>query len=389
MKEKLKKLIAHLKEGLIEREEVVKLSLLTMLARENILIVGPPGTAKSEVARRLSCIIKDGGYFEYLLTKFTTPEEIFGPLSIKELKEDRFRRNTAGYMPDAKVAFLDEIFKANSSILNSLLTIINEKIYHNGKDKLKVPLISLVGASNELPAGDDELKALYDRFIMKIKVDYVDDVKALFDITNEEFNINKKYMITEDEIADIKINFVNVKITENIMEAIEAIRNDYKNAFKENQIEKISDRKFIKLLNLLKVSAFTNGRDEVNFSDLLLLQNCLWNDPKSAPKINEIITKTVKKYCGESGSAIDAVAKKSNAKAAATNGNFKGSGTEADPFLIENKKELRLSGDEKFSTAGIYFRQTADIDLSSLQNFEPLPSFGGHYDGSEIGRAHV
>ena len=91
------------------------------------------------------------------MTKFTTPEEIFGPLSIKELKEDRFRRNTQGYMPDAKVAFLDEIFKANSSVLNSLLTIINEKIYHNGKEKLKVPLISLVGASNELQVGDDEL----------------------------------------------------------------------------------------------------------------------------------------------------------------------------------------------------------------------------------------
>lgn len=382
MKEKLKKLISDLNEGLIDREEVVKLSLLTMLANENLLIVGPPGTAKSEIARRLSHVIKNGEYFEYLLTKFTTPEEIFGPLSIKELKEDRFRRNTQGYMPDAKVAFLDEIFKANSSILNSLLTIINEKIYHNGKEKLKVPLISLVGASNELPTGDDELNALYDRFMVKLIVDYVNDgdVRALFNIRNKEFTIDENNAINEEELLAIKNNFGDIKIPENITEAIEEIRSDYKSAFKKNKVERISDRKFIKLLNLLKVSAYTNERDELNYSDLLLLRNCLWNDPKNAHKISEIIVRIVNKNCVEAKKTINAFNNK-NIKAAIKNGSFKGGGAEHDPYLIENEHDLYSIGSHNFSTAGVYFRQTADIDLSGFQNWDPLPSFGGHYDG--------
>ncbi|HPG59103.1 MAG TPA: AAA family ATPase, partial [Candidatus Wallbacteria bacterium] len=382
MKEKLKKLISDLNEGLIDREEIVKLSLLTMLAHENILIIGPPGTAKSEIARRLSHVIKNGEYFEYLLTKFTTPEEIFGPLSIKELKEDRFRRNTQGYMPDAKVAFLDEIFKANSSVLNSLLTIINEKIYHNGKEKLKVPLISLVGASNELPAGDDELNAIYDRFIIKLIVDYVNDgdARALFNVRSKEFTIDENNAVTEEELSAIKNDFDEIKIPENIIEAIEEIRSDYKSAFKENKVERISDRKFIKLLNLLKVSAYTNERNEVNYSDLLLLRNCLWNDPKNALKVSDIIVRIVNKNCVEGKKTINAVGKK-NTKAAINKGPFKGSGTEHDPYLIENDHDLYSIGNQNFSTAGIYFSQTADIDLSGIQNWDPLPSFGGHYDG--------
>ncbi|HOT75860.1 MAG TPA: AAA family ATPase [Candidatus Wallbacteria bacterium] len=347
-------------------------------------MVGPPGTAKSEIARRLSHVIKNGEYFEYLLTKFTTPEEIFGPLSIKELKDDRFSRNTQGYMPDAKVAFLDEIFKANSSILNSLLTIINEKIYHNGKEKLKVPLISLVGASNELPAGDDELNALYDRFIVKLIVDYVkndEDVRALFNVRNKEFTIDENNAITEEELLAIKKNFCDVKIPENVTEAIEEIRSNYKRVLEENnKVERLSDRKFIKLLNLLKVAAYTNGRDELNFSDLLLLRNCLWNDPKNAHKISEIIVRIVNKNCVEAKKAITSVVKK-NTKAAIKNGSFKGVGTEHDPYLIENEHDLYSIGNQNFSTAGVYFRQTADIDLSSFQNWDPLPSFGGHYDG--------
>ncbi len=383
MKEKLKKLVSDLNEGLIDREEVVKLSLLTMLANENLLIVGPPGTAKSEIARRLSHVIKNGEYFEYLLTKFTTPEEIFGPLSIKELKEDRFRRNTQGYMPDAKVAFLDEIFKANSSILNSLLTIINEKIYHNGKEKLKVPLISLVGASNELPAGDDELNALYDRFMVKLIVDYVNDgdVRALFNVRNKEFTIDENNAITEEELLAIKKNFCDVKIPENVTEAIEEIRSNYKRVLEENnKVERLSDRKFIKLLNLLKVAAYTNGRDELNFSDLLLLRNCLWNDPKNAHKISEIIVRIVNKNCVEAKKAITSVVKK-NTKAAIKNGSFKGGGTEHDPYLIENEHDLYSIGNQNFIADGVYFSQTTDIDLSSFQNWDPLPSFGGHYDG--------
>lgn len=158
MKQKIKTLLEQLNHGLVEREDTLKSALLTVLAGENMVLIGPPGTGKSLIARRIADSFAHSDdtnshnrYFEYLLTKFSTPEEIFGPLSITELKADRFKRNTAGYLPTVKIAFLDEIFKASSSILNALLTILNERIYHNGADPQKVPLQALIAASNELP----------------------------------------------------------------------------------------------------------------------------------------------------------------------------------------------------------------------------------------------
>lgn len=222
MREKILKLIKELNKGLIEREETIKIALLTMLAQENIILVGPPGTAKSEISRRMAQAVKydkDDSYFEYLLTKFTTPEEIFGPLSIKELKEDKFKRNTEGYMPTAKITFLDEIFKANSAILNSLLTIINEKKFHNGNKKEDVPLISLVGASNELPLNDESLKALYDRFLVRKVVGYLKEensILELMDIAGEECKVSDEYKITIEEISQIKEGLKSIIIPDRI-----------------------------------------------------------------------------------------------------------------------------------------------------------------------------
>lgn len=297
LKAKIEKLLEQLNKGLIGKEKVIKLGLLSALAGENLILVGPPGTAKSEIARRITKIFEKESYFEYLLTKFTTPEEIFGPLSIKKLQEDKFERNVDGYGPTSKIVFLDEIFKANSSILNTLLTMVNEKVFHNGVKREKVALVSLIGASNELPFGNDELTALYDRFLIREIVNYVndDEIESLLSIENIEFEIDKEIKISESELKEIKENSQKVEMSNNVKKSIIEIRNEYNKMFIDNKYEIISDRKLVKIVKLLKVSAYVNGRDYVDFSDLILLTNCLWNDVENVEKVAKIVLDVVKR----------------------------------------------------------------------------------------------
>ncbi len=295
MQEKLKKLIEALSKNLVEKDEIIKLSLLSMIAGENLILIGPPGTAKSEISRRLSQVIKDTNYYEYLLTKFTTPEEVFGPLSINELKKGQFKRNTEGYIPTSDIVFLDEIFKANSSILNSLLTIINEKVFHNGSQKEKAPLISLIGASNELPMGNSELEALYDRFLVRKYIDYVSDknIDALFHLNDQTFELADDLKMTKEELKAIATHANTIEIPSEIIEIIKNIRLDFKEVFQEDKTEFLSDRRLVRVLKLLKISAFTNGRNSVNYSDLFLLNHCLWNSPENIDYISQIIYENI------------------------------------------------------------------------------------------------
>ena len=236
-------------------------------------------------------------YFEYLFTKFTTPEEIFGPLSIKQLQNDKFERNTEGYMPSSRIVFLDEIFKANSSILNTLLTILNERVFHNGLKREKTPLISLIGASNELPFENDELTALYDRFLIRVVVGYVsdDEIEELLDIKETEMEIPAEIKFTESDLNEIRNESEKVRVTSGIKRTIMQIRQDYNKIFAEDNHEIISDRKLVKMVKLLKISAYLNGRDKVDFSDLMLLINCLWNNPENIEKVTKLVLEAVKR----------------------------------------------------------------------------------------------
>src|SRR5437899_5082641 len=164
--EKLKNIREELKQMFLERNDLIDGALAALLSSHHLLIIGPPGTAKSMLADELCRRIEGANYFQWLLTRFTTPEEIFGAVSLKALEQDDYRRVTTRKLPNAHIAFLDEIFKANSSILNALLTLINERIFHNGRQRAAVPLITLFGASNELP-DEEELTALFDRFMLR------------------------------------------------------------------------------------------------------------------------------------------------------------------------------------------------------------------------------
>lgn len=300
LREKIEKNLEILNSGLVGKEKVMKLGLLSILSGENMILVGPPGTAKSEISRRLREILADTDsetYFEYLFTKFTTPEEIFGPLSIKQLQNDKFERNTEGYMPSRRIVFLDEIFKANSSILNTLLTILNERVFHNGLKREKTPLISLIGASNELPFENDELTALYDRFLIRAVVGYVsdDEIEELLDIKETDMEIPAEIKFTESDLNEIKNESEKVRVTSGIKRTIMQIRQEYNKIFAEDNHEIISDRKLVKMVKLLKVSAYLNGRDKVDFSDLMLLTNCLWNNPENIEKVTKLVLEAVKR----------------------------------------------------------------------------------------------
>lgn len=300
LREKIEKNLEILNNGLVGKEKVMKLGLLSILSGENMILVGPPGTAKSEISRRLREILADSGsetYFEYLFTKFTTPEEIFGPLSIKQLQNDKFERNTEGYMPSSRIVFLDEIFKANSSILNTLLTILNERVFHNGLKREKTPLISLIGASNELPFENDELTALYDRFLIRAIVGYVsdDEIEMLLDIKETDMEIPAEIKFTESDLNEIRNESEKVRVTFGIKRTIIQIRQEYNKIFAEDNHEIISDRKLVKMVKLLKVSAYLNGRDKVDFSDLMLLTNCLWNNPENIEKVTKLVLEAVKR----------------------------------------------------------------------------------------------
>lgn len=381
MKQKLEALITNLNQGLVERDQTIKLALLTLLAGENILLVGPPGTGKSLIARRMASGLASKGepandYFEYLLTKFSTPEEIFGPLSISELKQDRFKRNTQGYLPTVTTAFLDEIFKSSSSILNALLTILNERIYHNGAETQEVPLRSLIAASNELPTEQAELSALYDRFLVRVFIDYVQDAsRKQFFKPAETFQIKPELCITATELEQIASAAAKVEIPELIANAILNIWAEHKEVFKEDRREELSDRRLTKVIQLLRISAVTNGRDKVDLSDVFLLKDCLWNHQDNAKQVMAIISKELQEVTINFAGELIADFNQKTVKTT-----LKGKGLKNDPFLIASASDFMELSNSELGMQNYFFKQTEDIDISNVKDWKKI-NFKGCYDG--------
>jgi MoxR-like ATPase len=272
-----------------EREDEIAGSLLAMLSGEHILFIGPPGTAKSMLARELCNCIDGGNFFYYLLTRFTTPDEIYGPLSLSALQADVFKRKIDGYLPTANVSFLDEIFKANSSILNSLLTVLNERKYHNGSEILDVPLLSVFGASNELPEENESLDALYDRFLFRYYIGYVQDEGNFVEmISGRTEDFIPSVRLTIGEIAEQHKGADQVAIDQDVLDAIVVLRKEFRSTGTT-----VSDRRWKKMVWVLKIAAGALGRESVDRTMLPLLQHMLWNRPEERTVIRKRLLEMV------------------------------------------------------------------------------------------------
>lgn len=293
--DKLNEVLQFVKHSFVGKDDIVDLLGVGLVARENAFLLGPPGTAKSAIIRLLAQCLEDGKNFEYLLTRFTEPNEIFGPFDIRKLKDGELVTNTEGMMPEASLVFLDEIFNANSAILNSLLTALNEKIFRRGKETKKLPALMFVGASNGLPE-EESLNALLDRFLIRVKCDYVDPDKlheVLLSGWKLENNAQEeKPVISSDDIRQLQAESRLVDLSairSKFIEVVHSLRNTG---------IKVSDRRAVKLQNLIAASALLCGRMQAMLSDLWVLKY-IWDTEEQIEILEGIINNIIEKDTNE------------------------------------------------------------------------------------------
>ncbi|OMP76676.1 MULTISPECIES: AAA family ATPase [unclassified Chitinophaga] len=282
--DKLNDVLQHLKKTFVGKDDIIDLMGICLTGRENLFLLGPPGTAKSAMVRALANLL-EGKTFEYLLTRFTEPNELFGPFDIRKLREGDLVTNTEGMLPEANLIFLDELLNANSAILNSLLMALNEKIFRRGKETRALPALLFIGASNHLPE-DEALQALFDRFLLRVHCDNVDPadlekvLQAGWQLEQADFTTPAK--ISAEEVRELQNMTIAIDLS--------AIRGYYITLIQQlrNAGIQISDRRAVKLQRLIAASAVLCKRDTAILSDMWVLRY-IWDTEEQQEIISAIV----------------------------------------------------------------------------------------------------
>lgn len=281
-------ILSPMKLTFIGKDEIIDLMGVCLVGGENLFLLGPPGTAKSalvlEIGRRLH-----GETFEYLLTRFTEPNELFGPFDIRKLREGELLTNTEGMLPEASMVFLDELLNANSAILNSLLTVLNERMFRRGRESRPLPMIMAVGASNHLPE-DEALAALFDRFLLRVHCDSVPDDR-LADVLTAGWQLERRDRAVQTPVSLEEIRQLNGVLTGVDLDAVREPLVELVHRLRQAGIQ-ISDRRAVKLQRLIAASALLCGRDTALRSDLWVFRY-IWDHLEQEEILASIVDETI------------------------------------------------------------------------------------------------
>lgn len=280
-----------LKVDFVGKDEVIDLLGVSLVAGENLFLLGPPGTAKSAIVRGLASRL-DGRYFDYLLTRFTEPSELFGPFDIRKLRDGELQTNTEGMLPEGEIIFLDELLNANSAILNSLLMALNERVFRRGRETRNLGFVLTVGASNNLPE-DEALAALFDRFLLRVQSNNVPD-EQLSSVLQAGWQLQQTDVSQSRDRSTVPVADV-LKLQACIPSIdVSGVRQQYVSLIHRLRHAgiQVSDRRAVRLQRLAAASALMCGRTEVHLSDLWVLRY-IWDTMEQVEVLNKIIDEEI------------------------------------------------------------------------------------------------
>jgi MoxR-like ATPase len=300
MSQKFQEIAKAMGNSFQERDELITGMLVTLIAKENVFMMGPPGTAKSAISNAL-CNAITGNYFSWVMTKFTAPQELFGPPSLEALKRGSYECVTTGKLPEAHIGYIDELDKASSAISNTLLPIMNERVFFNGAKPTNIPLEMMIGSANGMPDGQ-ELAAMNDRFALRYFVNRLQrDDSATF-LFNGGKGSSKIPSMTIPELHAERKKAMALKISDEIIQLMLQVRREI-----DQEGIYVSDRKWVQSTRIIRAYAYLNGHKEVESEDLDILEHMLWTTPEQQKKVRQLVQKIANPLGGQVTAILDAV----------------------------------------------------------------------------------